>query len=1207
MTPLELPTDRPRPGTAATGTGRAGLTLPAGPWRRETLLTAFAVLLARHTGQWEVPLGTEDGTLLPCPLAADLAFEEAERRVREAVPGPSAEPCPVAFGLGPEARTPATELALWLRPEPDGTLSGELTYATALFDQQTAERLAARYVHLLTDAARRPGAALHQLEPLPADERELLLHGWNDTAVQRTWTSVSQLIAEQTRSTPEAIALVDAGTPEGAGWTYRELDERAERYARRLRALGAGPESLVAVVLDRTPELVACVLGVWKAGAAYVPVNPELPADRLHFMIEDSGATVVVTEPAHRALLPEGYPGAVLETGAADAPEADGDTAPDAGNLAYLIYTSGSTGRPKGVLIEHRSLANLLFAMRDQTGSGGNWLAVTSTSFDISGLELYLPLVTGGRIVLAGPEQTRDGGALLKAVEIHGVTHVQATPSSWKLLLQAGFDAPEVTALVGGEALPLDLAQALRPRVGRLLNVYGPTETTIWSTSWEVPENPQRVAIGRPLQNTTTYVLDEHRRPVPLGVAGELCIGGTGLARGYRNRPEETAARFVDDPFGPAGARLYRTGDIVRIRPDGTLEYLDRADNQVKIRGHRIEPDEIAAVLRTHRGVADALVVAARIGEDRHLVAYWIPADPQQPVDGAELAAHCRAALPEYMVPIGFLALDAFPLNLSGKVDRKALPVPDLAALAGEDDGERPPLDGPVAERLAGLWSELFDGLAVTHGGHHFFRLGGTSLLAARLLTAIREHLGATLPLSAVFANPTLAGLAGIVETALGAAAQEDVQGDEGEVRLPPQPVSYLEDEGATTNRYLCRVTWWIEGPLDLAALAAALPDVHWRHQALHARYDIKRGLALLPADGDTAPRLTELPPVATEQAAIDTALAELFEPLSPSTGRVWRAGVVRAEDTGRTLLCVVAHHAAFDGLSNAPFAADLGVAYQARLEGREPVFDTPTPTLAQHAAEFHKGLALADLDAQRSFWAKELRRMPELVFPQYLRAKGASGPLAEVSGTVTAAELAPWDEHGRRTGGTRFALLAGAYGAALAHFTGHRDLSMLVPLAKRTALEGITCRIDALCVRLRSAGEPGWLDAARETVSAAQAAQDLVFHEVMRGAFMAGSGPAVLNLPMLILHDEEVPDLRLPGCRTELLHIPPPTTANEVELAAQPQPDGGLHLMVSVRADRLPESFGQELLDELVRILRAGPGAAAAVREGQDVQEGTH
>ncbi|MEU7145875.1 amino acid adenylation domain-containing protein [Nocardia sp. NPDC046473] len=834
-TPLDLPTDRPRPAIRDARGGAVVFTVPprlsravtelgrrGGATPYMTLLTAFATLLARYTGRWDIPVGAPvAGRLRPetegvvglflntlvirCDLTGDPGFGVALDRVRRTAldafahqelpferlveamqPERDLSRTPlyqVMFDLHDEGftaptadaseidvlqqgwQTAKTDLMLVMHRDRDGSLGAVLEYAAALFDRESVERMARHFLTLLESVAAQPDAPISTVELRTAVERRQSLVEWNDTVVDRDSAGVAELFARQATATPDAVAIIDGRSPDAwtSRMTYAELNERAGHYARRLRAIGVGPESVVGVLMDRTPDLVACLIGVWQAGAAYVPLSPALPAERLAYMLGDSQATVVIAEAAHRELLPAANGATLLLASDGDAENAAGTAGlvPSGGELAYVIYTSGSTGRPKGVEVEHRALANLLLAMRDDLSAapGDVWLAITALSFDISGLELFLPLISGGRVVLASAEQARDGQALLGLVDRHGVSHVQATPSGWKLLLQAGFDRSSTVALVGGEALSVDLARQLRARVGRLTNVYGPTETTIWSMAWAVAQAPDRVAIGRPLQNTTVYVVDENLVQVPVGVPGELLIGGAGLARGYRDLPERTAEQFIPDPFSPIpGSRLYRTGDLVKRHPDGTVEYLDRIDNQVKIRGHRIEPDEIALVLRTHPELHDALVVAAAVGTEQQLVAYCVPACPPGPQ--TELAVYCRTRLPDYMIPTVFVTIDEFPLNPSGKVDRKALPPAEF----GSSPGERVALRGPVQERLAEIWSELLGGIRVDSARCNFFHTGGTSLLAARMVTEIHESFALVVPLRTVYEWPVLADLAEVLE-----------------------------------------------------------------------------------------------------------------------------------------------------------------------------------------------------------------------------------------------------------------------------------------------------------------------------------------------------------------------------------------------------------------------------------------------------------
>ena len=553
---------------------------------------------------------------------------------------------------------------------PDG-LATALRFSPAAIDRDTAVQFGDGLRELLHSAADDPGIQLADLEIMSAAQRRRVLAKWNDTTADYpAQATLPDLFARQARDRPDAIAV----TSGGSSLSYAELDAAASRLARRLRGAGVARGDLVAVHLRRSSTLLACLLGVHKAGAAYLPLDPDHPAERIAMIAADARPRLLMTE----ATAPDGVrvPVLLADEEPADeelADEEPSDDMPRPGDTAYVIYTSGSTGRPKGVEVEHRNLANLLFAMRDRLGAGprDTWLALTSPAFDISALELYLPLITGGRVVVASHGAVRRPEALARLVAQERVTHVQATPSVWRLLLPGGITG--VTALAGGEALPAGLARELRERCARVINVYGPTETTIWSTCGEPGET---VTIGRPLANTQVYLLDKRMRPVPVGVAGELCIGGAGVARGYRDRPALTAERFVPDPFGPPGARLYRTGDQARYRADGEIEFLGRGDGQVKLLGHRIELGEIEARLLEHAGIRDAAVLL-RDGDpgDARLIAYVVPeAGPGAVPDPAALTAHLARTLPAAVLPSAFVALDALPLTPVGKLDRRALP-----------------------------------------------------------------------------------------------------------------------------------------------------------------------------------------------------------------------------------------------------------------------------------------------------------------------------------------------------------------------------------------------------------------------------------------------------------------------------------------------------------------------------------------------------
>jgi len=648
-------------------------------------------------------------------------------------------------------------------------------YNTDLFDEATMQRMVACYLTLVAAAARNPELRLSELPLLTPEEKTAVLAAGNDTVADVPSRLIHQLVEESAARRPGAVAVSMAGET----LTYGELNEQANRLAHRLRRLGVGPEERVAVCLERSPALVTALLGVLKSGGAYVPLDPGYPADRLAWVLEDSRAAVLVTQSG--LALPAHDTRTIVLDEADLTHESAADPAPLSlpENPAYVIYTSGSTGRPKGVVVRQGAVVNFLASMARRPGIGEDdvLLAVTTISFDIAVLELFLPLAAGGRVELADRETVVDGARLVERIESSGATVMQATPATWRLLLETGWQGrPGLKVLCGGEAFPPDLARELLGRVGSLWNVYGPTETTVWSSVHPVaPEDPESgrpVPLGGPIANTEVYLLDRFERgpePMPDGVPGELYIGGEGLARGYFGRPDLTAERFVPDSFGGRpGARLYRTGDLVRRRPrDGALEFLGRADFQVKIRGFRIELGEVETVLSTYPGIRGCVAVVRedRPG-DRRLVAYLVAED--ETPRPRELRAFLVQRLPEYMVPSDFVALERLPLTPSGKVDRRALPSPDPAARV-EDEVVYVAPRTPAEEVLAGIWSEVL-GVERVGAGDDFFNLGGHSLSAARVLSRVRNAFGIELPLSLMFDKRTLEGMASAVDDKMASA-----------------------------------------------------------------------------------------------------------------------------------------------------------------------------------------------------------------------------------------------------------------------------------------------------------------------------------------------------------------------------------------------------------------------------------------------------
>jgi len=782
----------------------------------QVLAAAFAVLLHRYSGQDDIVFGTLtdmrdrrelDGVvgycLTPLVLRADVREDPSfiellgrvrgdlldglshqvpfERIVRELHPDrdPGANPIfQAVFVLEPEmdSTDPAWslhqmepevgsavghakfDLHLELDERPEGHLDGRLIYNTDLFSPETATRIAAHWAMLLEGIVRAPSDPVSELSLLTGEERHRQLE-WNATSADYPRdTCVHELVTTQMQRRPDAVAVVFGDEQ----LTYRELDRRANRVAHLLSCSDAS-SGLVAICVERSLDMLIGMLGILKCGAAYLPLDPHYPTGRLALMLEDSGAAVLLT---HRDLVPT-LPDCRAEViclddePAANLPDGAPASSVTADELAYVIYTSGSTGKPKGVCVPHGAVVNLLSSMAERLsmGPGDKVVAITTYAFDIAAVELWLPLATGGSTIIASREDVRDGRRLASLVARSEPTVMQATPATWKMLIDSGWSGQRgLVALCGGETLTPQLADSLLDRTAAVWNMYGPTETTVWSTMAAL-ERGSPITIGRPIANTRVYILDRGAQQVPVGVAGEIAIGGDGVALGYLGRPDLTAERFVPDPFAP-GALMYLTGDLARYLPDGRIEHLGRLDHQIKVRGFRVELGEIEATLVASPDVAEAVVVAREHApSDTRLVAYVVPDGPMP--GPSELRHRLAATLPEHMVPSIFVALDALPLSVNGKVDRNALPAP-RRSFDDEPTSSATPRTA-VEEQMAVIWSRT---LGVDRVGVHddFFELGGHSLLAVHLLIEVERELGVAVPLASFLENFTVADLAAIIE-----------------------------------------------------------------------------------------------------------------------------------------------------------------------------------------------------------------------------------------------------------------------------------------------------------------------------------------------------------------------------------------------------------------------------------------------------------
>ncbi|MGW0246372.1 non-ribosomal peptide synthase/polyketide synthase [Nocardia goodfellowii] len=865
-------------------------------------------------------------------------------------------------------------------------LTLHLEYRTDVFDRGTAAALGARLGRILAQVAQDPSAPVRAIDVLGRDERELVLRKWNDTAADFPGTSIVDLIRTRVAATPDAIAVVSAD----AELTYRELDTRAGRLACELRSQGVGPEVVVAVALPKSADLIVALLAVLKAGGGYLPIDPAYPSDRLAFILADAAPVVIVTERAVAHTLPEsGTPRLYLDAIESDARDdrARGDhfTAVRPESLAYLIYTSGSTGVPKGVAVSHRNVLNVA-SQGWSTGPGERVLMHSSVAFDASTYEIWPALISGGAVVVAGAERS-DPGEITALIDECSVTRMFVTPA----LLSAVLDYAEQLhgnvfrslkqVIAGGAELPSGLVSRLRDRLGgaRLNNGYGPTESTVFATIFDVDDvSAVPVPIGTPLANMRAYVLDSALTPVPVGVPGELYMAGTQLARGYHGNAGLTAARFVADPFDPAGGRLYRTGDVVRWNTQGQLEFAGRVDDQVKIRGFRVEPGEVEAVLAQHPSVRQAVVIAAEIGTGgKRLLGYVVADRNSAGLDVAQVRAFAAERLPDYMVPAAVTVLESVPLTANGKLDRAALPEPELVSSV------RYRAPGSSREQaLAELFAEILE-IGRVGVDDSFFELGGHSLLATRLVSRIRAVLGVEVPIRTVFDAPTVAQLASRLDA-----------GRQVRTLLAPRPRPEIVPLSFAQRRL-----WFIhrlEGPsatyniplavrlrgVDVSVLRQAIDDVVARHESLRTSFVEVDGVpaqrVVDAADAAVPFTVSDVRPVDVE-AAVTEAVRYGFD---LSTQIPIRVTVVRS-DADECVLVLLIHHIAGDGWSMGPLLRDLATAYSARLEQRAPGW-RPLPVQYVDYALWQQELLGSPEDPdsvlaqQFDYWRAELDGLPE-------------------------------------------------------------------------------------------------------------------------------------------------------------------------------------------------------------------------------------
>ncbi|HKV08204.1 MAG TPA: amino acid adenylation domain-containing protein, partial [Thermoanaerobaculia bacterium] len=1128
------------------------------------LLSAFDALLHRYTGEEQIVVGTPiagrnraeiEGLIgffvntlaLRADLSGDPTFEELAGRLREvtleayahqdvpfeklveelrptrslahtplfqvmlvyqSTPAPLPDPPGLAIeSFWVDSHTAKFDLTLSLVEE-EGSLAGALEYSTDLFDRTTLLRLAAHWEILLSGALASPGARLSELPLLTAAEIQQSTVEWNGGPAGEAEAPVHEQFARRAAETPGAPAV----RFEDEVLTYGELDALSRVLARRLAALDVGPGSVVALLLERSPAMIVALLGALRAGAAYLPLDPDSPADRLAFLLGDSGAGVLVTEEGRPhdgsvpvvSLTPSG---ALADVGPERSPA---PAAPE--DLAYVIYTSGSTGLPKGVMVEHRQLSRYVSGVltRMALPEGASFATVSTIAADLGNTMVFAALGTGGCLHVIPRERLSD------PFSRHPVDALKIVPSHLEALLAASEperSLPRQLLVLGGEASRWELIDRLRSLAPgcRILNHYGPTETTVGVLTRETgtirrEDRRGAVPLGRPLPGARILVLDRHGAPVPVGVTGEIHVGGATVSRGYLGRPDRTARLFLPDPtaavWGEPGARVYATGDLGRLRPDGDVEFLGRADHQVKVRGFRVEPGEIETVLAAHPAVLRCAVLAREEKSGgRRLVAYWVPREGRQ-VEASELRRALLARLPEFMVPAAFVALDAIPLTPNGKVDRQALPDPEDAIEAGWTA----PRD-PVEEMLASIWADLL-GVARVGAFDDFFELGGHSLLGIRMVSRIRTLFGVDLPLSRLFESPTLAGLARILAAEVRTAAVAPLARVSREEPLPlsfqERRLWFLDRLAPDSALYNITHPLRIEGPLDPLLLAAALSEVVRRHEVLRSVFPANE--VGEPLQQVTPATVVELPgidlsglpaEVKAAEAARLTA-GELARPFDLARGPVVRASLLRLGEAEHVLL-FSAHHIAFDGWSWNVLLRELAALYDA----------SPLPELpiqyGDYAVWQGRELAGGALAGQLAYWRERLAGAPTVLDVPADHPRPAvqsfRGGARYSRLPLPAADLR---ELSRREGATLFMATLAAFAALLGRYTGRDDLLIGTPVANRGRgeIEGlIGFFVNVLALRADLSGNPsfsGLLGRARETALAAYSHQDLPFEALV-------------------------------------------------------------------------------------------------------------
>jgi amino acid adenylation domain-containing protein len=1236
-----------------------------------TLLAGLQTLLARNTGQEDISTGTPianrrrgelenligffvNTLVLRTDLSGNPTFHELVQRVKETALGAYAhQDAPFEMlveVLQPErsmSYTPLFQVLFVLQNAPQeklelpgltvelldidsGTakfdlmlsleeseegLEGVCEYSTDLFDEGTIRRLLGHFETLLEGAVNNPSEHVAQLPLLSQAERRQLLDEWNATAEQYpSDVGVHELFARQAEKTPGDVAVLFEETQ----LSYGELNERANKLADRLRTFGVGPEQVVGVMLERSVEMIVGILATLKAGGAYLPLDPSYPSERLEFMIEDAKPVVILTA--------EG-PSATDYTD-----QIRGSDPSDPRHPCYVIYTSGSTGRPKAVVMPHRAAVNLINFQIQSSGQEGRLrtLQFASLSFDVSFQEIFSTLCAGGSLVLLREETRRDARELLRVITEQRVERLFLPFVALQHLAEAADRDEHVPSslrqvITAGEQLKIT------PQVTRLFqrlngctldNHYGPTEThlaTMWKLEGDAGAWARLPPIGKPISNAQIYVLDDALQPVPVGVTGELYIGGAQLARGYLNRPDQTAERFIPHPFDHDGERLYRTGDLARYSADGVLEYGGRRDLQVKVRGFRVEVGEIEAVLKQHDSVQQAVVTVRKDESSRkRLVAYIIAARTSIPPASAELRRHLKHKLPEYMIPSLFVRLDALPLTNSGKVDRRALPAPEPGQEERDEEYVAP--RSVVEEMLASIWSEVLSGVKVGVNDN-FFELGGHSLLATQVMSRVREAFGIEIALRSLFEQPTVEGLAETIGEALraGLKVPPRIERAKRDGNLMPlsfaqQRLWFLDKFEQDSSFYNLPATVRICGAtLDVSALEKSLREVTQRHEILRTTFTIIEGQPLQvisPESHFNLPLsdLSQLPPAQRDAEAQRLAREEALRPFDLSTGPLIRARLLRLAKlpAEEDILLISMHHIVSDGWSMGVFVREMAALYEAYAAGAESALKDLSIQYGDFAVWQREWLQGEVLERQLAYWCKQLADVPPVLeFPtDYPRP-----PVRTFNGVAMSLNLPrSLSEElkvlSRREGVTLFMSLLAAFQVLLQRYSGQEDIAVGTPVAHRTRAETeelIGFFVNTLVLRTDVSGNPTFrelVQRVKETALGAYAHQDVPFEKLVEElAPERNLSVTPLFQVMFAMENTPSPEIRLKDLQLSLLETARETAKFDIVLVMWETAEG-LEGSLEYSTDLYKEATMQRLLCQFQTLLEgvaADPNARLA------------